>query len=481
MATTNESIPEVLSATTEPYEDLLRQACETALAFLAKLDSASVATTADLSTLRARLGRPLSDEGVAADQVIAELAADAEGGIIGSAGGRFFGWVIGGSFPAALAADWLTSAWDQNGAVYATSPAEAVVEEVVGAWLKEILGLPGHASYALVSGCQMAHVTCLAAARYAVLTRHGWDLDEKGLSGGPEIRILASDQKHGSVARALRLLGIGRSQIVDLETDAMSRVIPEALEDALQGTTGAPAIVVLQAGDINTGACDPFEVLIPLAKQHGAWVHVDGAFGLWAAASRKLRHLVRGVEGADSWATDGHKWLNVPHDCGYAFVAHPESHRAAMSQQSSYVSYSGDARDEMEWNPEWSRRARGFATYATLRHLGRAGVSALVERCCAHAKTLGERIGALPGAELLCGATLNQAVVRFPDPKPGATEADHAKRTDAVIAAINATGEAYFTASMWKGRRVMRISVSSWQTSEQDVERVVRAVEGVTG
>jgi glutamate/tyrosine decarboxylase-like PLP-dependent enzyme len=258
-------------------------------------------------------------------------------------------------------------------------------------------------------------------------------------------------------------------------------VIPEALEDALQGTTGAPAIVVLQAGDINTGACDPFEVLIPLAKQHGAWVHVDGAFGLWAAASRKLRHLVRGVEGADSWATDGHKWLNVPHDCGYAFVAHPESHRAAMSQQSSYVSYSGDARDEMEWNPEWSRRARGFATYATLRHLGRAGVSALVERCCAHAKTLGERIGALPGAELLCGATLNQAVVRFPDPKPGATEADHAKRTDAVIAAINATGEAYFTASMWKGRRVMRISVSSWQTSEQDVERVVRAVEGVTG
>jgi glutamate/tyrosine decarboxylase-like PLP-dependent enzyme len=481
MATTNEPIHEVLSVKTQPYEELLRQACETALAFLAKLDSASVAATADLATLRARLGRALGERGIAADQVITEMAADAEGGIIGSAGGRFFGWVIGGAFPVAVAADWLTSAWDQNAGVYVTSPAAAVAEEMVGAWLKEILGLPQHASYALVSGCQMAHVTCLAAARYAVLTQHGWDLDEKGLTGAPEIRILASDQKHASVARALRLLGIGRAQIVDLETDAMSRVKPEALQEVLDKASGAPTIVVLQAGDINTGSCDPFEALIPLAKQHGAWVHVDGAFGLWAAASAQYRHLVRGVDGADSWATDGHKWLNVPYDCGFAFVAHPEAHRAAMSYRSSYVSYDGDARDEMEWNPEYSRRARGFATYATLRHLGRAGVSALVERCCAHAKTLGERIGALPGAELLCGATLNQAMVRFPDPKPGATEADHAKRTDAVIAAINATGEAYFTASMWKGRRVMRISVSGWQTSEQDVERVVRAVEGVTG
>jgi glutamate/tyrosine decarboxylase-like PLP-dependent enzyme len=479
MATTNEPIPEVFSATTEPYEDLLRQACETALAYLAKLDSASVAATADLAALRAQLGRALNDRGIPAERVIAELAADAEGGIIGSAGGRFFGWVIGGAFPAALAADWLTSAWDQNAAVYATSPAEAVVEEVVGAWLKEILGLPHQASYALVSGCQMAHVTCMAAARHAVLTQHGWDLDEKGLSGAPEIRVLASDQKHGSVARALRVLGIGRAQVVDLATDAMSRVIPEALAEALEKTSGAPTIVVLQAGEINTGSADPFEALVPLAKQHGAWVHVDGAFGLWAAASAQYRHLVRGVEGADSWATDGHKWLNVPHDCGFAFVAHPEAHRAAMMQRTSYVTYDGDARDEMEWNPEWSRRARGFATYATLRHLGRAGVSALVDRCCAHAKALGERIGALPGAELLCGATMNQALVRFPDPKPGATEADHAQRTDAVIAAINATGEAYFTASMWKGRRVMRISVSSWQTSEADVERVVRAVEGV--
>src|ERR1700728_513255 len=471
--------PAPLPAKAELYQAVLHQACETAIAYLANLDTAPVAATADLKTLRERLGKPLRDQGLAAEQVIADLATDAAGGIIGSAGGRFFGWVIGGAIPAALAADWLTSAWDQNGAVYATSPAEAVVEEVVGAWMKEILHLPMHASYALVSGCQMAHVTCLAAARHAVLTERGWDLEEKGLTGAPEIRILASESRHASVARALRLLGFGRAQVVDLATDAMSRVEPKALEDALEKNAGAPMIVVLQAGEINTGSYDLFETVIPLAKRHGAWVHVDGAFGLWAAASEEHRPMVRGVEGADSWATDGHKWLNVPHDCGFAFVAHPEAHRAAMAHRTSYVVYDSDARDEMQWNPEWSRRARGFATYAALRSLGREGVGDLVGRCCRHAKSLGERIGQLPGAELMREPLLNQALVRFPDPRANATEADHAQRTDAVIAAINATGEAYCTASMWKGKRVMRISVSGWQTTDEDVDRVIRAVESV--
>jgi glutamate/tyrosine decarboxylase-like PLP-dependent enzyme len=330
-----------------------------------------------------------------------------------------------------------------------------------------------------VSGCQMAHVTTLAAARHFLLAQCGWDLEQQGLSGAPEIRILASDQRHASVARALRLLGFGRAQVVDIQTDGMSRVEPEALEGALLEKPGAPTIVVLQAGDINTGACDAFETLVPMARAHGAWVHVDGAFGLWAAASGKYRNLVRGVEGADSWATDGHKWLNVPHDCGYTFVAHPEAHRAAMSNNTSYVTYVAEARNEMEWNPEWSRRARGFATYAALRQLGREGVSALVERCSVHAKSLGTRIGALPGAELMREPVLNQALVRFLDSRPGAGEAEHAKRTDEVIAAIAATGEAFFTGSTWKGHRVMRISVSSWRTTEEDVERVVRAVEGV--
>jgi glutamate/tyrosine decarboxylase-like PLP-dependent enzyme len=479
MATTVKD-PEVLPKTTAPNQEVLRRACEKAIAYLAKLDSASVAATADLKTLRERLARPLGEQGIAAEQVMDDLVADVEGGILGTAGGRFFGWVIGGGIPAAVAADWLTSVWDQNAGLYATAPAAAVAEETAGTWLKEILGLPARASFGLVTGCQMAHATTLAAARHWVLAQHGWDVEEKGLAGGPAIRVLASDQKHGSVLRALRLLGLGRAQVVDVQTDAMGRVVPEALAEGLAKNPAAPTIVVLQAGDINTGACDAFETLIPMAKQHEAWVHVDGAFGLWAAASGKYRQMVRGVEAADSWATDGHKWLNVPYDCGYAFVAHPEAHQAAMSYRAaSYLTYDGEARDAMEWNPEFSRRARGFATYAALRQLGKAGVSDLVESCCRHAKSLGERIGQLPGAELLCEPLLNQALVRFPDPRANATEADHAKRTDAVIAAINATGEAFFTGSTWKGRRVMRISVSNWRTSEEDVERVVRAVTGV--
>ncbi len=465
--------------TPAPFEEVLHQAYASAVAYLGGLDERPVAATADRTTLRERLGRPLGEKGTAAEQVIADLVADVEGGILNTAGGRFFGWVIGGTLPAALAAEWMTAAWDQNAAVYATAPAAAVVEEIVGAWLKQILALPLGASFALVSGCQMAHATSLASARHAVLARNGWDLEERGLSGAPEIRVLASDQKHGSVARALRLLGIGRSQIIDLATDEKSRVEPQSLEDALLRKPDAPTIVVLQAGDINTGACDLFETLVPMAHAHGAWVHVDGAFGLWAGASAEHRHLVRGVEQADSWATDGHKWLNVPHDCGYAFVAHPEAHRAAMSQRSSYVTYDSDARDEMEWNPEWSRRARGFATYAALRQLGRQGVSALVDRCCAHARELGKRIGQLPGAELLAEPALNQALVRFIDPRADAGEPDHAKRTDAVIAAIAASGEAFFTGSTWKGRRVMRVSVCNWQTSAEDVNRVVAGVERV--
>lgn len=478
MATTVKT-PQVLPGTTEPNEEVLRQACEKAIAYLAKLDAAPVAATVDRTTLRARLDRPLGEQGIAAEQVIDDLVADVEGGILGTAGGRFFGWVIGGTLPAALAADWLTSAWDQNAGLYATAPAAAVVEEAAGAWLKEILRLPKQASFGLVTGCQMAHATSLAAARHWVLAQHGWDVEEKGLAGGPAIRVLASDQKHGSVMRALRLLGIGRAQVVDIQTDAMDRVVPEALAEELARTPETPTILVLQAGDINTGTCDAFETLIPMAKRHRAWVHVDGAFGLWAAASANHRHMVRGVEDADSWATDGHKWLNVPYDCGYAFVAHPEAHQAAMSWRASYLTHDGEARDAMEWNPEFSRRARGFATYAALRQLGRAGVCDLVERCCRHAKSLGERMGQLPGAELLCEPMLNQALVRFPDPRANATEEDHAKRTDATIAAINATSEAFFTGSTWKGRRVMRISVSNWRTSQEDVDRVVRAVESV--
>ena len=461
------------------FGNTLETATRSALAHLENLDCLPVAATASLDSLRSRLGRALTDERIAPEQVVLELVRDVDGGIVGSAGGRFFGWVIGGSLPAALAADWLAAAWDQNACLYAAGPAAAIVEEVAGRWLKEILGLPARASFAMVTGCQMAHVTCLAAARHAVLAGRGWDVEQRGLYGAPAIRILSSSERHGTIERALRLLGLGREQVTDLPVDPQGRLEPNVLERALQAVRPAPTIVLLQAGDVNIGAYDPFATLIPIARRHGAWVHVDGAFGLWAAASGRYRHLVEGVAEADSWATDGHKWLNVPYDCGYAFVADPEPHRASMSHRAPYLTHHAEARDPVDWTPESSRRARGFATYAALRQLGRNGVAALVERCSEHARSLVLRMGRLPGAEVVWEPVINQGLVRFLDPRTGASDQDHDHRTDQVIATILQTGEAFFGGTTWRGRRAMRVSVSNWQTSEDDVERVVNAVAGV--
>ncbi len=454
----------------------LEAALENAMAHLESLDRTPVAATVDLATLRSRIGRALSDEGVASEQVVADLVKDAEGGILGSAGGRFFGWVIGGSVPAALAADWLTSAWDQKSGHHSCGPAAAVVEEVSGKWLKEILGLPAHASFAIVTGCQMAHVTCLAAARHAILAKRGWDTEKQGLYGASPIRVVTSDKRHETFDRAIRLLGMGLAQVKYLPADSHGQLPANALEQALKVDSSAPTIVLLQAGDVNTGKYDSFETLIPIAKHYGAWVHVDGAFGLWAAASPRYRHLVSGVADAHSWATDGHKWLNVPYDCGYAFVADADAHRASMSSQAAYLTHDSNARDQLDWTPEWSRRARAFPTYAALRQLGRNGVSDLVERCCEHAHSLVMEIGSLPGAQVLAEPVINQGLVRFLDPKPGASETDHDRRTEEVIATILASGEAFFGGTTCRGRRAMRVSVSNWLTSEKDVRRVVSAV-----
>jgi glutamate/tyrosine decarboxylase-like PLP-dependent enzyme len=438
-----------------------------------------VAATADLDTLRGRLALPLGDAGMDATAVIDELVRGVEGGIIGSAGPRFFGWVIGGSLPAALAADWLTSVWDQNAGMYACAPAAAVVEEVAGAWLKELLGLPATASFALVTGCQMAHVTCLLAARHALLARRQWDVEREGLAGSPPIRILTSTEAHGTTTRAIRMLGLGEKNILGLGVDAEGRLREDALVEALESAPAAPTIVVLQAGDLNIGAFDDFARLIPIAKKFGAWVHVDGAFGLWCGASSRFRHLMNGAEGADSWATDGHKWLNVPYDCGYAFVADREAHHASLSHRASYLTHAEDARDELDWNPEWSRRARGFATYAALRQLGRGGVAELIERSCDCARALVTRIGSLDGAEIVWEPQTNQGLVRFIDPREGASEADSDAFTDRMMAEILASGEAFFTGTTWRERRAMRVSVCNWQTSAEDVDRVVAAVEGI--
>jgi glutamate/tyrosine decarboxylase-like PLP-dependent enzyme len=468
-----------MQTTDSVFRKPLEAALENAMAHLESLDRTPVAATVDLATLRNRIGRALQDDGVAPEQVVADLVKDVEGGILGSAGGRFFGWVIGGSVPAALAADWLTSTWDQNSGHHSCGPAAAVVEEVSGKWLKEILGLPAHASFALVTGCQMAHVTCLAAARHAILTKRGWDVEKQGLYGAPPIRVVTSDKRHETFDRAIRLLGMGLSQVEYLPADSQGQLPANALEQALKADSSAPTIVLLQAGDVNTGKYDSFETLIPIAKHFAAWVHVDGAFGLWAAASSRYRHLVRGVADADSWATDGHKWLNVPYDCGYAFVANANAHRASMSSQAAYLTHDGDARDQLDWTPEWSRRARAFPTYAALRELGRNGVSNLVERCCEHAHSLVMEIGRLPGAQVVSEPVINQGLVRFLDPKPGASDADHDRRTEEVIAAILASGEAFFGGTTWRGRRAMRVSVSCWLTSKEDVRRVVMAVAQV--
>jgi glutamate/tyrosine decarboxylase-like PLP-dependent enzyme len=457
----------------------IARTAELALSYLESLDGASVAATATLAELRERFARPLPDDGVDPVTVVEELARDADGGLIGSAGGRFFGWVIGAGLPSALAADWLTSTWDQNCGLYATSPVAAVVEEVCGTWLKDVLGLPASASYSFVTGCQMAHVTCLAAARHAVLARAGWDVNANGLAGSPPIRILTSSEVHGTTTRAAKLLGIGTSQVTVIPSDEALRLTRSSLQASLKDVKGQPTIVVLQAGDVNCGAFDPFAELIPVAHDAGAWVHVDGAMGLWCNAVPELRHLLAGAEHADSWATDGHKWLNVPYDSGYAFVAHPESHRAAMEHRASYLVHASDVRDELDWTPEHSRRARGFATFAAMRELGRRGISDLVARCCRYAHDIVMRIGALPGARVMHEPQINQGLVRFFDARPGATDADHDKCTDAVAAAINATGEAFFTNTTWRGMRCMRVSVSSWRTTDADVDRAVAAARHV--
>jgi aromatic-L-amino-acid decarboxylase len=446
-----------------------------ALAHLETLDASPVASRASLAQLRKAFGRPLPERGVPATQVIDDLVADVAGGLLGSQSGRFFAWVIGGGLPSAMAADWLTTAWDQNAGIYACSPAAMAAEEVAGEWLKQLFGLPSGCSFAFVTGAQMAHVTCLAAARHAVLAARGWDVERKGLSGAPRIRILASADRHGSLDRAVRLLGIGLDAIEPLAVDASGCITPQVLSEALAAGSG-PAVVTLQAGELNTAAFDPFDELVPVARAAGAWVHVDGAFGLWARVSPRRRDLARGIERCDSWTTDGHKYLNVPYDSGFAFVRDAVAHRAAMTLAASYLPPGDGARDAIDWNPEFSRRARAFPVYAAIRELGREGVTELVDRTCRHAAALTERIGKLEGGEVVAAPIFNQGLVRFVCRRDGATDADHDRRTDDVMAAVNLSGETMFGGVTWRGRRAMRISVTNWRTNDGDVDRTVAAV-----
>jgi aromatic-L-amino-acid decarboxylase len=413
--------------------------------------------------------RTLDDAGTPVEQVIADLAREAAPGLTAMNSPRFFGFVIGGTHPAGLAADWLASAWDQNAGLAGPTPAVAAFEEVAGVWLAELLGLPPGASFALVTGCQMAHVTGLAAARHRLLADAGHDVERDGVAGAPRIRVLAGEERHVTVDRALRLLGMGTACIEPVATDSRGAMRADALAERLASGPSGPAIVIAQVGNVNGGAIDPVDEVCALARDAGAWVHVDGAFGLWAAASPARRPLVHGVEHADSWATDAHKWLNVPYDCGIAFVRDRAAHRAAISVTAPYlVQDPGGPREPMDWTPEFSRRARGLAVYATLRALGRDGVAELVDRLCDCAERFAERLAAA-GFEVL-QQELNQVLVACGD--------DAA--TDAALAATLADGTCHPSGTTWRGRRCIRLSVCNWKTTADDVDRSVDAMSAAS-
>ena len=451
---------------------LLGETAGLAADYLEAIPQRPVGWSVSVEELRSRLGGPLPEAPSDPRDVIVRLAEAVEPGLVGSPGGRYFGFVIGGAGPATIAADWLTSVWDQNAGLYACGPSAAVVEEVAGAWTAELLGLPDDVSFGFVTGCQMAHFTALAAARHRVYAKLGWDVNERGLIGAPAIRVLVGAERHASVDRAVRYLGFGSDSMVSVATDGQGRMMPSALRDAISAGEG-PAIVCAQAGNVNTGSFDPLDPIADIAHAADAWLHVDGAFGLWAGASPALRHLVSGVERADSWATDAHKWLNVPYDSGIAFCADADAHRASMTVRAGYLvqADSGGPRDQLDFNPEFSRRARGFPIYAAVRALGRSGVAELVERCCAHARRFAEALAEAPGVEVLNDVVLNQVLVRFTD-----QAGDHDRYTRAVIEAVQNDGTCWLGGTSWHGMEAMRISVSNWSTTGEDVERSIEAI-----
>ena len=451
--------------------DLLLRTAELAADYLDSLDSRPVYPQVGVSDLLATLDSPLPDGGSDPAKVIEQLVAAVDPGVVASQSGRYFGFVVGASLPSALAADWLVSTWDQNLGLLALGPAALIVENTAGAWTKELLGIPEDASFAFVTGCQTAHFTCLAAARHHVLGATGWDVVEDGLAGAPPIRVLVGSMRHSTIDRALRYLGIGLSQVRVVDSLPDGRMDPEALRAALAESDG-PTIVCAQAGEVNTGVFDDIAAIADAVEGTDAWLHVDGAFGLWAAAAPSLRHLVAGHERADSWATDAHKWLNVPYDSGLAFCAHPEAHRASMTAQGAYYVRDANAvREPMDWTPEHSRRARGVPVYAALRQLGRSGVADLVDRSCAHARRLAAGLAAVPGCEVVNDVVLNQVLVRFADDET----------TRRVLASVQDSGEAWMSGTQWDGRAAIRLSVSSWRTTEADIDRAVAAFEQATG
>jgi glutamate/tyrosine decarboxylase-like PLP-dependent enzyme len=451
-----------MSARPDQYDKALDRAATHARDWLADIPTRSVPPKVDADQVIAALGE-LPDGPTDPADVVDLLARAVEPGLMAIGSGRFFGWVMGGTLPAALGADWLVSAWDQNTGMRYPTPGTTGVEEVAATWLLDLLGLPAASGVGFVTGATMANFTGLAAGRHHVLTKADWNLDRDGLTGGPKVTVLVGEDRHTSVDVALRYLGLGAPTPV--AADDQGRIRPDALAAALAEVDG-PLLLALQAGNLHSGAFDPFAECVDLAHEHGAWVHVDGAFGLWAAASPGLEHLVEGMDRADSWATDAHKTLNTPYDCGIAIVRDPKPLRDAFGIQASYLIHAADHGDPLDRVPEMSRRARGVPVWAALRSLGRSGVAALVDGLAANAAAIAEGIAAVPGAEIVNDVVYTQVSVAFGDDA----------RTRAVTEALLADGTAWMSGSHWAGRDVLRVSVSNWSTDPDDVAASVDAV-----
>ena len=451
-------------------QTLLGRAAAAGAGYRATLGNRPVAPRTDVDALRGAFGGQLPAAATPPAEVLEELIRAAEPGLVATAGPRFFGFVVGGSLPSATAADVIAAGWDQMAFNASSSPAAAVAEEVAGGWLKDLLGLPASASVGFVTGGQAANTVALATGRHQVLADAGWDVERDGLMRAPRVRVVASVERHATIDRSLRLLGFGSGIVEQVAADANGAIDVADLRRVLAATPAGPTLVCLQAGNVNTGACDNLRAACDVAREHGGWVHVDGAFGLWAAASTATAALVDGIELADSWACDGHKWLNVPYDAGFVFCAHPAAHVAAASYTAAYLVGSGVVPSPSDFVLESSRRARGFAVWAALRELGRDGVAELVDRCCRLARRFADGLVA-GGAEVLNDVVLNQVLVGF-----GTDE-----RTDAVIDAVQRDGTCWLGGTSWRGRRLMRVSVSNFSTTEADVDRSVAAILGIAG
>lgn len=452
---------------------LLTRTTELANVFLDGVADRPVARPVDFEKLLTEIrGEGLLNDSADAAQVIEQLAGWADEAVVATAGPRYFGFVVGGALPAALAADWLASSWDQNAAFYAHSPLAAAVEQVAGGWLIDLFGLPKSSSVGFVTGGTMANFTGLAAGRHALFERLGWDVEKQGLIGAPPITVITSAESHISALASLQMLGLGSERVVTVPSDDQGRMRSDQLGRILDDIK-TPVLVCAQAGNVNTGSFDPIAEIAAELLGRSAWLHVDGAIGLWAAAAPPYRSLIEGIELADSVSTDCHKWLNVPYDCGVVFIRDPAVHRAAMTLHASYyVTANRAERDNCDWTPEASRRARGFTVYAALRSLGRDGIAELIDRCCRLARRMAERLAADSRVRILNDVVLNQVLVRFSDQ----AETDDDRFTAEVIRRVQADGTCWLGGTVWHGVQAMRISVSNWSTTEKDIDVSAEAI-----